>query len=123
MDESVKLFPLGVGSEVQIELSVEREGENFALVHVFREPDVEDRKVYWSYLGRSEMEAGNRQGADYLGAGERLYDRCILRTEGYSFPEGDSRDWRALLPVEHKSWAVQLLLTRAGSLSGADIKN
>lgn len=121
--DNIKLFPLGLGEDIRVEMSVELEGERYALVHVFREPDVEDRKVYWSYLGRSEMEAGTRQGADYLGAGERLYDRCALRAEGYAFPEENGRDWRTLVPLEHKSWAVQMLLARAGSLSGTEIKN
>lgn len=118
------LFPLAAAGEVRVELEVVLEGRDFTLVHVFREPTVEDRKAFWGFLGHSEMlSRGGGERADYLGASELLYDRCILRTEGYDFPEGSVAGWETLVPLEHKAWGVTRLLSRAGSLSGAEIKN
>ena len=126
-----KLFPLSTGGELRIVLRVRAQGETYELVHVFREPTAADKKAYWGHITRPELfeNEGGQQSMDYLGANELLYDRCILRVDGYDgvpdSAESMSREegWKKLIPLEHKLWAVENLLERAGTLSEEASKN
>ena len=123
-----KLFPLAVsGAEVPVELKVRANGDTYRLVHVFREPTVEDRRTYWGWLSRREDSPDLDPAADYLAANENLYDCCILRVEGYDqggeAADGRKDAWKAAIPFEHKLWAVEKLLERAGVLSEEAAKN
>ncbi len=126
-----KLFPLPEGVEIKIVLHIRAQGEKYELVHVFRDPTAADKKAYWGHITRMELfEGTSGEGKmDYLGANELLYDRCALRVEGYALPEIASRpgaentDWKKLIPLEHKLWAVENLLERAGSLDEESSKN
>jgi len=125
---TAKLFPLAVtGAEVSVELRVRALGETYRLVHVFREPTVEDRRAYWGWLSRRGENAAGDPAADYLAANETLYDSCILRVEGYDFTrtagQEQDRPWKKAVPFEHKLWAVEKLLERAGVLSEEEAKN
>ena len=117
-----KLFPLSAGGELEIVLRVRAQGENFKLVHVFREPTAADKKAFWGHISRVELLEGGRSGGgsmDYLGANELLYNRCIQRVEGYDLPESAAsrpESWKELIPLEHKLWAVEELLARANSI-------
>ena len=128
-----KLFPLSAGGEIKIILRVRAQGETYELVHFFREPSAADKKAYWGHITRPEIFDGEgREGSmDYLGANELLYDRCILRVEGYDCAPGSGdlesgqlqAGWKKLIPLEHKLWAVENLLERAGTLSEEASKN
>ena len=59
MSTGKDLFPLTVAGELRVELEVVREGREFSLIHVFREPNVDDRKAFWGFLGHSELLAKN----------------------------------------------------------------
>ncbi len=121
------LFPLSAPSEeLRVTLRVRREGRAYELVHCFREPSAADRKAFWEQVTRPavlEARPGEPR-ADYLGANQLLYDRCILGIEGYGLPpEAAAGDWRELIPLEHKLWAVERLLERAGVPDEGAVKN
>jgi len=123
-----KLFPLSrSGGEVEITLKVRAHGEIYKLVHVFREPSAADKKVFYGCMSRAELAGagGADSGSGYWGAIETLYDRCILRVQGYELPEpGDSGDaLREAIPIEHKYWAVEELLRQEGTLAEETAKN
>jgi hypothetical protein len=129
--ETVRLFPLARESEIRVVLRVDLEGEAFPLVHIFREPTAADKKAYWGRMSRNEIagaQAPEERALDCLGAADLLYERCILRVEGYGLPEDSQTDgrgdgWKELIPLEHKLWAVNRLLSRAGTLSEETVKN
>ncbi len=112
-----KLFPMPAQEEVEVVLKIEDQGEIYNLVHIFRRLTAADKKNFWGHMSRAEL-AGNAnpQGSDYLGAVEMLYDSSIKRVEGYELPEGVN-NWREMVPLEHKAWAVSRLLKSAGTLS------
>ena len=127
-----KFFQLFPAQDVRVVLNVRVNGELFELVHLFREPTAEDKKAFWASITRTELLEGGPggQGVDYLGANEMLYDRCILRVEGYDISpraSGESEPaadvWKEAIPLEHKLWAVEELLSRAGTLSEQASKN
>ena len=125
-----KRFPLyPAGSEIEIFLKVRAGGETYGLVHVFREPTAADKKIFWGRISRSELapRKEGEPGGDYLEANEQLYDRCILRVEGYALPAGapetEPGSLKETIPLEHKLWAVEELLARAGTLSVDTVKN
>ncbi len=123
-----KLFPLSLsGGEVEITLKVRAHGESYKLVHVFREPTAVDKKVFYGCMSRAELTGGSptEGGTGYLGAIETLYDRCILRVEGYDLPDPGDRGgaWKEVIPIEHKYWAVEELLRQEGTLAEETAKN
>jgi hypothetical protein len=118
-----KLFPLPAPEEVKEVLKIEDRGEVYKLMHVFRGLTAADKKAFWGHIGHSELSGpAGGQGGDYLGAVEKLYDCSIKRVEGYDLPEG-TENWRELIPLEHKAWAVGRLLKSAGTLSEEAQKN
>ena len=123
-----KLFPLSPSSgEVGITLKVRAQGEIYILVHFFREPTAEDKKVFYGCMSRTELTdtGGAECGSGYWSAIETLYDRCVLRVEGYDLPEpgGKVEAWKEAVPIEHKYWAVEELVRRQGTLAGETAKN
>jgi len=87
------------------------------LVHFFRQPNAEDKKIYIENLTDEKLSALART----IQANITLYDRCALRIEGYIVPEG--MDWKAALWPEHKSMAATRLLERYGVFTGEMQKN
>jgi len=112
-----RLFPLPALEEVEVVLKVEDGREVYNLVHIFRGLTAADKKAFWGSLGRAELagEAGS-QGSEYLQAVEMLYDQSIKRVRGYELSE-EAGNWREMIPLEHKAWAVSRLLKSAGTLS------
>ncbi|MEA2063019.1 MAG: hypothetical protein U9P14_04925 [Gemmatimonadota bacterium] len=120
-----KLFSLAPRDEVEVDFQVRAGDEVFPIRHIFREPTVEDKKEYWSCMSRSELTGAGDQadrGGDFLSAMELIWERCVKSVEGYEVPDGGT-DWHALIPLEHKAWAVNSLLSKAGTLSEAVQKN
>ena len=118
-----KLFPLHSREEVEVVLNVEGGGRVYDLVHVFRGLTAEDKKSFWGHMGRAELSGDLvSQGSGYLTAVEKLYDDAVKRVQGYELPEG-AENWRELIPLEHKAWAVGRLLKSAGTLSEEAKKN
>ncbi len=112
-----KLFPLPASEEVKVILKIEDREEVYNLIHYFRGLTAEDKKDFWGRMGRGELTGADKPlGSEYLGAVEMLYDRSIKRVEGYELPEG-ADNWREMIPLEHKAWAVSRLLKSAGTLS------
>lgn len=123
-----KLFPLSPsGGEVEITLKVRAHGEIYKLLHVFREPTAADKKAFYGCISRAALTGAGptESGAGYWGAIETLYDRCILRAEGYDLPDPGDRGelWREAVPIEHKYWAVEELLRQEGTLAEETAKN
>src|SRR4030042_6027304 len=104
------LFPVSApGGEIGIALRVRAGGRNYQLLHIFRDPSAADKKAFWGCLSRAGTPGAKEDsgGLDYLGANEFLYDRCILRVEGYELTQqaaGESRGWKNLVPLKHKLW-------------------
>lgn len=120
------LFALESDGKVKVQLTVRRDGERFALSHTFRRPSVADKKEFWSELGAMPESGGAERNHAYLSVQERLYDKCITDVQGYDLKlEGQEseRGWVALIPLEHKLWAVEQLLAKAGNLERDAAKN
>ncbi len=120
------LFALESDGKVQVQLTVRRDGERFSLSHTFRRPSVADKKEFWSELGAMPEGGGAERNHAYLSAQERLYDKCVTAVQGYDLQPGgqeSERWWVALIPLEHKLWAVEQLLARAGNLERDAAKN
>ena len=122
-----------IGGETEIEIvlpPVEQDKELFVgLTHVFRPPTAEDQLTYYRKMTQTETLEGpkgeprKRKSGDYWAAVAELYDRCITRVENYQFPEG-AENWKALMYLEHKQWAIELLLEKVGGyLSPIAVKN
>lgn len=123
-----KLFPLSPsGGEVGVTLKVRAHGEIYKLFHVFREPTAADKKVFYGCMSRAELTGtgGADGGSGYWSAIETLYDRCVLRVEGYDLPDpgGMGEAWKEAVPIEHKYWAVEELLRQEGTLAEETAKN
>ena len=123
-----KLFPLSPsGGEVEITLKVRAQDKIYKLVHIFREPTAADKKVFYGCMSRAELTgtSGTEGGTGYWGAIETLYDRCILRVEGYNLQDPGDRgeSWKEAIPIEHKYWAVEELLRQEGTLAEETAKN
>jgi len=133
-----KGFPLAIPGEVRIVLKLRKDGELEELVHCFREPNAADRKEYYRRRNRAELE--NKDGAaDYLDINEWLWGYCIKSVEGYDFKgqetgvrnqesgakskKAKKEQWKELIPLEHKLWAVEGLMGRIGVLQGIESKN
>ena len=109
-----KLFSLAPKGDVTVTLNVKLKGEPYELKHIFREPTAEDKKGYWRHMSKTEITGRQqKQSMDYFGAVEFLYDRCIKDVEGYDKPAG-VKDWKKLIPIEHKQWAVEALQEEVG---------
>ena len=124
--EGQKLFSLNCEGQLRVELAVRSSGERFILVHVFRPPTAEDKKRFWATMGAVPAGEGPERNLAYLTAQENLYDKCILAVEGYDLKHGSGegdRAWVAEIPVEHKLWAVEKLLSAAGNLEREAAKN
>jgi len=120
-----RLFELENGGEVEVRLTVRREGQRFELTHNFRRPTVADKKEFWSELGAA-AEGGQERNKAYLSAQERLYDKCVVSVDGYELGTGDGDQqnwWVEGIPLEHKLWAVEKLLAAAGNLDSEAAKN
>ncbi|MBW7996013.1 MAG: hypothetical protein FVQ81_05450 [Candidatus Glassbacteria bacterium] len=124
--EDRKFFGLGGDERVSVELTVQSGGEHYQLVHLFRRPSAADKKRFWAAMGSVPAAEGQDRNLAYLSAQERLYDDSILEVEGYDLKDGGSEDerwWVALVPLEHKLWAVEKLLSEAGNLEPEAVKN
>ena len=118
-----KLFPLTAPEEVKEVLEIEAGSEVYKLIHVFRGLTAADKKAFWGHMSHSELSSsGSGQECEYLGAVEKLYDSSIIRVEGYDLPQG-TENWKELIPLAHKAWALGQLLKRAGTLSEQTQKN
>ena len=121
-----KLFSLESDGKVKVQLTVRRDGEQFSLTHTFCRPSVADKKEFWSELGAMPEGGGAERNHAYLSAQERLYDKCVTAVQGYDLKlEGQEGEgwWVALIPLEHKLWAVEQLLAKAGNLEHDAAKN
>lgn len=120
--------------EIKIILPVELQGRTFKVTHIFREPTAEDQKKYRQQIARldqgSQRSRGNRQIPvsaslfdEQAEAAMVLWDRCIIRVEGYVISEG--RDWREALEKysEHKIVAATELLNCHGLIGETELKN
>ncbi len=111
---------------VNVQLTVRRDGERFMLTHIFRPPSVADKKEFWAELGALPHSDGAERNQAYLSAQERLYDKCVTSVQGYDLKQDgqeDERWWLSLIPLEHKLWAVEQLLAKAGNLEREAAKN
>jgi len=116
------LFSLQEVEEIKIRRVVVIEGARYELVHVFREPTAEDKKEYQRRLNRTEGIGAERRIILDLGeSAEFLWDACIKKVEGYDVT--GVKDWKDRVPLEHKQWAVDALLSQAGRLEGGFQKN
>lgn len=112
-----------LGTEIKIVLpAIDSDGDIYEnLTHIFRQPTAEDKISYYRLMTQAEIIHGidgkpiRTKDGDYWPAINELYDRCILRVEEYKFPE-QTENWKELVPLEHKQWAIELLINR---LSGA----
>ena len=123
-----KKFKIQAQGEVRIVLeSLKTEGY-IGLTHIFRIPTAEDKVAYYQKFSATELtgEGEKRQVTpriDYWGGTNLLYDRCIIRTEDYVFPEG-LENWKDYIPLEHKVEAAELLLKKLGvPLKAEKVKN
>jgi len=126
---------------VALEILVPNQGE-CRFLHVFRPPTAEDRLQYYGRVAVNEtarrqaalkekISVGGEQADDRkfdavdlssMAAGVEFYDQLIIRVEGdYQFPRGV--DWKKAVPVEHKGWAANVLLSTVGILCGSEVKN
>ena len=123
--EGSRLFGLRGEGQVRVELAIRSGGEKYSLVHQFRPPTAEDKKLFWATMGAAPTGDGPERNLSYLNAQESLYDKCILSVEGYELPSGaeDRESWLGAVPVEHKFWAVEKLLSSAGNLERDAAKN
>ncbi len=120
------LFALDSDGRVNVQLMVRREGERFVLTHTFRRPSVADKKEFWAQLGALPDSSGAERNNAYLSAQEQLYDKCVTGVQGYDIKQDgqeSERRWLALIPLEHKLWAVEQLLAKAGNLERDAAKN
>ena len=122
---------IGAESEIEVVLPPVNEDEEIfvGLTHVFRQLTAEDNLTYHRKMTQTETlegpkgESRKRMSGDYWAAVAELYDRCIIRTEGYQFPEG-AENWKELMYLQHKQWAIELLFEKAGGyLSPLAVKN
>lgn len=116
-----ELMRLGFEKEIKVVLPpIESDGKWYKdLTHVFRQLTAEDRLNYYRIQSQAEVtfniegKPEKRTSGDYWKAIQELYDSCTLRYENYVFPDG-CENWRDLMPLEHKQWAIELLLDKVG---------
>lgn len=118
-----KLFSLDTQKEIKVQLKVARSGEDYELVHVFRQPTAADKKDFLSHRVFSEVSSTNRKET-YLDAVFSLWEGTIIRVEGYELSEGcDDNTWKELIPLEHRLWAISEMLKAGGDLGEISLKN
>ncbi|KKL90084.1 hypothetical protein LCGC14_1908220 [marine sediment metagenome] len=118
-----KLFPRPEpGHEISITINVDLGEDSYKLLHVLSEPTAEDKKEYQRRSIYSELSGRDRKIVTNTGAAfEWLWTKCIKRVDGYETEE--VKDFKDAVPLEHKIWAGDALLNRAGTLKEADQKN
>ncbi|MBI2815455.1 MAG: hypothetical protein HYX72_00800 [Acidobacteria bacterium] len=111
-------------AEIATPITFREGGRKFRVVHQFRPPQFADWLEYETKLNRSVEVVGahTRFDQERAEAAEAIWDRIIVRVEGYcvgsreqetanskelrdAFPES----WREQIPVLHKMAAIQLL--------------
>lgn len=125
VEKKKALFPLRQQERITIRVPLKtEEGARYEVVHVMRPPSAEDKKNYMRLLEFTEYDEENKPRVyrNAGAAGEAVYDSCVIEVQGYDVPEGTG-DWKALLPLDHKLWVVNLLLKLSGSLDGKLSKN
>ena len=110
---AVNLFPLQQPEDITIQMRINVKGTYYDLKHVFREPTAEDKKKYQRLLSQTELVGRERRiRLDYGAAAESLWNNCIKSVEGYD--TAGVEDWKSRIPLEHKQWAVEALLSEVG---------
>ena len=118
-----KLFSLDSAQEITVQLKISKSGEDFELVHVFRQPTALDKKDFLSRRVFSEVSSSGKNET-YLDAVFSLWGSTVVRVEGYELPEGcDEKTWKELIPLEHRLWAVSEMLKAGGDLDEISLKN
>lgn len=119
-DETNKLRLLELAPpELVVPLKVTHAGRAYRLRHVFRPPAPADWFAYEAALEMAVEELPPASDSDEpcyrlqvrsTDAALLLWDRLVLRVEGYDLPgEGSEGDWRALIPLAHKEAALGTL--------------
>lgn len=123
---SFKIQPLRERIEVWLLAELET-GEDVRLLHVFREPTAADKKLYYGELTGAELrdrrEGQTRAGQGLFDAIEALYNACIIEIGGdYEIEEG-IKEWKPLVPIEHKRFAIERLLSVGVTIKDESLKN
>ncbi len=111
--------------DIEVVLIFQRHGQTFELKHLFREPTAADKRARARHLSRTKIQRQNRNyvETDYTGASEKLYDRCIKEVTGYDVDSSKSA-WKSSIPIDHKTAAVEKMLSESGlELDEDDSKN
>lgn len=123
-----KKFKVQAQGEIRIVLELPKANGYIGLTHIFRIPTAEDKVAYYQKFSATELTGDGEKRQikpriDYWGGINVLYDRCIIGTEDYVFPEG-LENWKDYIPLEHKVEAAELLLKKTGvPLKAEKVKN
>lgn len=98
---------------ITIEQVWRQNGQEHEVKHTLRQADILDRKA-WSAT------VNDKENGGYAQAQVELYDRLIIRVEGYGFEDqdlmGTTEDWKNHIPVDHKLDAIS-------QIEGRRVKN
>jgi len=110
-----KLFPLDAP-----EFAVRFKSGAKIFRHVFRRTTAPDWEAYYAAISESANE-GDEAESSYQEGSFVLYDRTILRVEGYQTRNGRKPEelptWPHCVPLEHRLFAVGVLYETMGSIA------